>query len=373
MELFNFGIKRPLILGTLLLFFFAYGFAVGRYMWWPAGLLVQVKGQFASSEPAGRAGPLVEMKKFAFVDPLYEGVLLNPPLKSLSEVGAATERNFVAVKKLSSSYSDIVVKSWDSLSVGGRPVVRVDFSFRGREYDAYAYGNLPGQCGTGRASLIIPGTGHNQSTPIYDGDKSNYHDGALQIAQAYGGAHFVLVKPNEDFLAWHNGKNKLAINFYVNWYLNNGGSYSYSYIVQSMAFVKFMKSCFSETALIGLSQGGSAALLNALQSGPDHALIFSGYTVMDEVSWSGFNQIIISGVNELLTSASLANHFAGSPTRYLFSWGEGEIGYYGVEARDKRACRAFADNKNVSCESHPGAHEFSVDLAVDFFSRTGGL
>lgn len=373
MRLSGFSFKWRFLWGALFFCVFVYGFGVGRYMWWPAGLLLEAKKQLDSQEPSKEIDPLGEMLKYAFVDPLYGDALLYPPIKSFSEVNASTKSNFIAVKKLSDSYLDISLKGWSSLDIAGKPVVRVDFAFRGRDYAAYAYGRVPGQCGAGKASLIIPGTGHNQSTAIYADDQSNYHYGALQIAQVYGGTSFVLVKPNEDFLAWHNGKHKLSMNFYVNWYLNNGGSYSYSYIVQSMAFMKFMKSCFSETALVGLSQGGSAVLLNAIQSKPDYALIFSGYTVMDEVNWSGFNQIIINGINEFLSPDKLTAHLAGTPTHYLFSWGEDEVGYYGVEAREKKTCQVLIKNKNVSCESHPGAHVFSVETASGFLSRKGSL
>jgi len=373
MRLSGFRFKWRFLWGALFFCVFVYGFGVGRYMWWPAGLLLEAKKQLDSQESSKKNDPLGEMLKYAFADPLYGDALLYPPIKSLSEVNSATEKNFIAVKRLSDSYADISLKGWVPLSIGGTPVVRVDFVFRGRDYAVYAYGSVPGQCGAGKASLIIPGTGHNQSIAIYGNDQSNYHYGALHITQAYGGASFVLVKPNEDFLAWHDGRHKLGMNFYVNWHLNNGGSYSYSYIVQSMAFMKFMKSCFSETALVGLSQGGTAVLLNAIQSKPDYALVFSGYTVMDEVSWSGFNQIIIPRINEFLSPDKLTAYLAETPTRYLFSWGEDERGYYGVEAHEKRTCRILVENNNVSCKSHPGGHVFSIDVAADFFSTKGRL
>lgn len=371
MRLSGSRLKWCFLLGALFFCAFVYGFGVGRYMWWPVGLLVEAKKQLNSKESDKKIDPLGEMLKYAFVDPLYGEALLYPPMKSFAEVNTATENNFMVANNLSGSYADVSLKGWEPLDVAGKPVVRVDFAFRGRDYATYAYGRVPGQCGAGKASLIIPGTGHNQSIAIYADDQSNYHYGALQIAQVYGRASFVLVKPNEDFLAWHDGKHKLGMNFYVNWYLNNGGSYSYSYIVQSMAFMKFMKSCFSETALVGLSQGGTAVLLNAIQSKPDYALVFSGYTVMDDISWSGFNQIIIAGINEFLSPEKLPAHLAGSPTRYLFSWGKDELGYYGIEADEKKTCQVLVESKNVSCESHPGGHAFSVDVAANFLSKKG--
>ena len=59
--------------------------------------------------------------------------------------------------------------------------------------------------------------------------------GVLQI--------YTLIKPNEDILAWHDGQgHKVHGNYIWNWHLNRAGSYSVSYLVQSLAFAKWMKS-----------------------------------------------------------------------------------------------------------------------------------
>ena len=75
-----------------------------------------------------------------------------------------------------------------------------------------------------------------------------------------GGGVYTFIKPNEDFLAWHDGNGKkLSGDFIWNWHLNREGSYSVSYLVQSLAFTKWMKGCFKKTLIAGLSQGGAAA------------------------------------------------------------------------------------------------------------------
>lgn len=220
-----------------------------------------------------------------------------------------------------------------------------------------------------RALLLIPGTGHNQSTAIYDNESDNYHYGARKIADAYGDSYFVFVKPNEDFLAWHDGTRKLGVNAYVNWHINNGGSYSYSYLVQSLAFMKFMRSCYSETAVAGLSQGGTAALLNSFQSGPDHAFIFSGDTVVRAIGNSGFNQFILNDVNRFLTPKAVKDYIVNGDTEYLFSWGRAEKGLYGIEVEGNNTCSYFSTLTNVSCISHAGGHVFSVEVAEQFLSN----
>lgn len=146
MRLSSSTFKWLFLWGALFFCVFVYGFGVGRYMWWPAGLLLEAKKQLSSKEPDQEIDPLGEMWKYAFVDPLYGEALLYPPIKSFSEVNSATEKNFIAVKRLSDSYADISLKGWVPLSIAETPVVRVDFVFRGRDYAVYAYENNNVSC-----------------------------------------------------------------------------------------------------------------------------------------------------------------------------------------------------------------------------------
>ena len=163
--------------------------------------------------------------------------------------------------------------------------MKVRFSYQSREYESFAYGTLPEACTeTVTASLIIPGSGLNQSLGIATGDTANYHNGILNALND-GGAIYTFIKPNEDFLAWHDGKgNKINGSFIWNWHLNREGSYSVSYLVKSIAFTKWMKGCFGKTIVAGLSQGGLAALVNAIQSHPTMVVVASGHTLLNNMA-----------------------------------------------------------------------------------------
>lgn len=52
---------------------------------------------------------------------------------------------------------------------------------------------------------VIPGSRRNQSSGMYYNQKNNIQQNMDDIAQHYGDV-YILVKPNEDFLAIHNGK-----------------------------------------------------------------------------------------------------------------------------------------------------------------------
>lgn len=65
----------------------------------------------------------------------------------------------------------------------------------------------------------------------------------------------------------------MSDNYIINHALNLGGSYSVRYLVDTMAIVKQLQTSYDTVAVIVLSQGGKAALYNALQSQPDGAII----------------------------------------------------------------------------------------------------
>jgi len=163
-------------------------------------------------------------------------------------------------------YEDLRVFEAEQLNQPQRamPVVCVRFEYQDREYEVLAYGRMPKVChGDNPASLIIPGSGFNQSLAIATGDKANYHH--LGCPECVWGGIFTLIKPNEDFLALHDGNGrKVGNDFIVSWHLNREGSHSVSYLVQSLSFTKWMQGCFAKTLVAGLSQGGAAALFNAL-------------------------------------------------------------------------------------------------------------
>lgn len=55
------------------------------------------------------------------------------------------------------------------------------------------------------------------------------------------GERYILIKPNEDILAIHNGSKKVDQKYYLNHLFNSGGSYSYTCLVQFMALTKYIK------------------------------------------------------------------------------------------------------------------------------------
>jgi hypothetical protein len=184
-----------------------------------------------------------------------------------------------------------------------------------------------------------------------------------------GGEIFTLIKPNEDFLAWHDGTGrKMTGDFIWNWHLNRYGSYSVSYIVQSLAITKWLKQCAGAVILAGLSQGGAAVMLNAFQSHPHAAIVASGASLItSDAEWSGDSQIIaVPGYAELYEEDNLFLALERTPTQWFFSWGLRERGTYKIEAVEGKTAQAIDGLTNVEVVTHEEGHVFPVEDIKDW-------
>jgi predicted esterase len=301
----------------------------------------------------------------AFSDVLYGGPQLYPKSttleavnKRLLEMLLPTDYFFAAYSKL-----EILEHSRYKLEESSSQVLSVSYRIRDRFLLGHAYfksgGPEPGEAKC--AALIIPGSGLNQSTGIYKRDHNNYHYDIAGVVGKYCDV-FVYVKPNEDFLAIHNGPKKLGRESIVNYLINNGGSYSSLYLVHALAIVKHLRAVYDKVVVVGLSQGGKAAMLNALQSHPDGAVVASGFSIFEETfARGGQGQILIPRLNEYYGIEKALEIMKQSRTKYLFTYGLKDSGVlYQIEARERCTCIFFKSLGNVTCLSHehPDGHKF---------------
>ena len=316
----------------------------------------------------------VDILRFGFVDPVATDWLLHDPINTVAGVRSSNNAVFMLAEGFENSFDCITVQAATELTnrTNTRHAVRVAYRYRGTDFTALAYGRLPTSCGIGSAALVIPGSGQNQATSIVDRDASNVHRGILDalgsVTQTYA-----LVKPNEDSLAWHDGKGmKLTGDMIWNYHINRGGSYSVSYMVQSLAFVKWMKTCFDKTVVAGVSQGGAATLLNALQSKPTAAVVSSGHSLLfDQIEYAGHNQLLnVPGYASLAKSVNLVAALAASPSSWLFSWGRLDSDIYKVEAETGFTASYIRPLANVDVSIHDGGHEFPVADVRAFVFRS---
>ena len=311
-----------------------------------------------------------ELMKMAIKTPLYGGPLIQPAVTSLDDIADRVRSLFIPVPLFRNAYDDLVVlnHSYACLdSVGCTSnYVSVRYDVDNQQCDAYAYFR-ESEAGLSRnAALVIPGSGINQSSAIYMNNPGNYHYNIAELVNRHMDM-YVYVKPNEDFLAIHYGRAKLNQEYIIRPLLNSGGSYSCRYLIDTMAIVKYLKTAYDKVVIVGLSQGGEAALYNSLQSHPDGAVIASGFSVIHDKFVDGeLGQIIIPGVGDYLGIEDVYEGIQDSRTRYLFSWGKQEKGTYGAEALLGCTRDFFSPLPNVTCIAHNGGHAFPEFQVTQF-------
>lgn len=339
--------------------------------------LALLAGSPADGSPAGLpAGcPLPQsaqtfLLNSAFLDPLYGGPLKTEKVRTIDDFEDRLFGLFMPADLLDGAYLRVSVldRRLECLDAPDceYEILAVDYAIAGWKRTAYAYYRGAEEGAGRRAAVIIPGSGDNQSTAIYLNDSRNYHYNIAELVRDHWDT-YVFVKPNEDFLAIHNGGGKLGYDYIVTYLANLGGSYSCRFIVDSMAIVKHVKSLYDTVVLIGLSQGGQAALYNSLQSRPDGAFIASGFSILqDTFARAELNQIMVPGMKDYLANEDIFDDISKSRTRFVFSWGKLERGTYGVEAEYNCTADFFRPLSNVKCVVHDGGHAFPGPAVTEF-------
>jgi len=315
-----------------------------------------------------------EVFKHAFTDNVYQGELYYESINSLNEIKDRNDSIFLNILDFDNAYKNIEIKSTEEIKIKNKNigVIKINFDYKDKIYEAFSYGSDNKCDPKSSASLVIPGSNSNQSLSIISEDTKNYHYGIISPLKKINSKIFVLIKPNEDFLAWHNGKGKkLGGDFIYAYHVNRQGSYSASYILQSLAFTKWMKKCYGKIILAGLSQGGGATLLNAMQSKPDYAIIASGFTLYSKfIDWSGFDQILnIPNYHKYFDEKKLIDSLKKSPTKWMFSWGEDEVGLYKIEALNKFTAKKIQNLKNVKTIIHTKGHVYDHSSIENFLLK----
>jgi hypothetical protein len=324
---------------------------------------IRNKTRDVSSETYGTKDILYDVIR----DPVASVDLKYKAITSLEEIKDRNEDILTDIKYYRDAYSSIRILSVKQEIVDSKfPIISLEYSTnKNIKRIAYAYGSIKNSCpNSGKAILIIPGSGFNQSSAIWSEDQHNYQYGIVQLSRKNNFASFVLIKPNEDYLAWHDGKgNKLTGAAIYAWQLNRNGSYSASYLIDSIAITKWLQSCDLKTVIVaGISQGGAAAMLNAQQSKPNGVIVASGHSLMaDLLEWSDPSQITgVPDYSALTKEQGLEDMLGHSSSKWFFSWGKNEYGIYRMDAMTNVTSKAIKDLKNVTTISHTGVHQFPL-------------
>ena len=351
-------LRAVVIFSTVLGLGFVFGVAVGFYQLRPVGLVWKVdkliRGLTAPAEAEAR------YLRWAFGDPLVEGPLRDPPIRSLDALARQLdELSIVPNAAFFSAYHTITPGRLTSLE---GELVELEYSAGDKVAKAYAYLRKPrtdSNCGV----LVIPESGDNKSLPTL---ASNAF-GIADVCDTY-----VLIKPNEGYRAIHDGRYKLRDEMFVVGFLRRGFSYSVTYLVEALALQKYIKNRYDAAGVAGLSQGGEAALLVSLQAKPDFAVIASGFSVVQwHVTMAEIDQIIIPEIYGIYDLDYLRGELSSNGTRYLFTFGERESLYYGVDARTRKSCQFLdaMESGEITCVVHAEAHVMPREVVVPFIAE----
>ena len=295
-----------------------------------------------------------------------------PPAENLSDIREFNRRIYFPRSRFSKAFDGISIKSHSLLEYPNYPPVSViEYEVDGYDRKAFVYGAID-SCSVGNSRkksvlFLIPGSGSNQSLGAFRNNGKNYHYGIKNVAKSNNLDFLVLIKQNEDFLAFtsKDRSRKLSYDFIVSYQYQNGGNYSTSYMVDALAVQKLLKKCYKNTVFAGLSQGGLANLITSLYSNPTISLVSSGYSLMSRnVEWSGPLQIqMVTGdgyMAKLFDEEYIINKIEKSTTKFLFTWGLREVGTYGVEAQSEFTANFFKGLKNVNYDIGDYGHIFPV-------------
>ena len=343
-------------LASLSLLAFSYGVAVGQYHLWPRQHIVDLHSYFFES-PLKKATWFDEV----FVDPAIAEPKIYKAITDEASLRKANEMMFMRVDEYAGAYDTLTLGDATLFNLAKQQILRVPFEYQDRKFVSYAYAPKGLRCGSNRtAVLMMPGTGFNVSMAMLNAREDDDNFGGIRVLLNHADDAFIFVKPNEDFLAVHNGfGRKLGVNYIANYHLNLGGSYSASYLVQAAAVVKYLKNCHGRVGVAGYSQGGAASLLLGLLTQPDYAIVASGHSVIhNDVPISGPDQI--SGLFEygrLNRAADLRDAISERPdTRFLFTWGLKDSTSYQIETQRKPTINALAGLPNVDTTIYPDGH-----------------
>lgn len=225
------------------------------------------------------------------------------------------------------------------------------------------------------AFVIVSGTGTNQIKTILDGN--GYHDLNCYVRNLLKpkGDIYIMSMPNEDHRALFFNKKKVTSlptlqPPYLISYLNAANkSIGLNRLIETVAFIKYLKTKYKKVIVLGLSTGGKAALWASLLAEPDVALIASGYSILVD---NDYNSQLINSMsygNYLLVydKDSTKARLSQLHTQFLFTQAQndGALTQYDIDSSITKNFLMPAGN--ISFFSNYVNHSFPPCPVIDSF------
>jgi dienelactone hydrolase len=257
------------------------------------------------------------------------------------------------------------------------PFVKLPFSLNNKT--SYSYAVIDSSSApihnNDQVFVIISGTGSNLLKQIIDGN--GYHDLNCYVRNLLKphGDIFVMSAPNEDHRALvFNTKKPSSLPSYQPPYLINylnaeNKALGLNRIIETVAFIKYLKTTYKKVFVLGLSAGGTIALWSSLLAEPDATLVASGYSVLVD---NDFNSQLINSMsygNYLLVydKDSTKNRLAQLHTQFLFTQAQNDNPLAQADIDSSSTKNYFASLGNTSFFSDYTNHSFPPCNVIDSF------
>lgn len=253
------------------------------------------------------------------------------------------------------------------------PMVYFDFSLNSKNSTTYSfyYPRDTNQLAK-TAFFIIPGNGENSVSKVVQGiDYYNYLCFVSQNLKNYGDV-FVYMKPNEDARAIYWNNKKINNQSLVDQLDTVNTPYGLHYLIEMIATIKSLKKQYCKVMILGISEGGYAALLSSLITKPDASIISAGYSVGFDNSpislpilYSRFDSLVY-----FYQKDSIKNLIQSQNTKYLFTYGDLDVVNLMQEEHDSNLTQQyFNDTLNTSFYYNYQNHTFPYCSVInDFFN-----
>lgn len=206
------------------------------------------------------------------------------------------------------------------------------------------------------ASLIIPGSGIDMASQILLGE--GYHDNLFAQVPC---TTLVYVKPNHDTRQIVYQGHRANFEYLYTSLIGINSIYSYWYIQELIETALYLKTVTDEVLVVGLSQGGSAAMIVGAVAKLAVTAVLSGYYVPNGGQFGNFHQILIPGMTAFMQPEMIARYFRHG--QLILTYGKQDLPVYRLAETQEEACsRLIAAGARVTCLVHDSGHTYPDNL-----------
>jgi hypothetical protein len=226
------------------------------------------------------------------------------------------------------------------------------------------------------AFIIFTGTGDNQLTRVAV-NANDYHNLNCEVRYhlKQKGDVYIPGQANEDNRAIHFNKMKLGRYYpvmptFLHDYLNNKEqSMGINHLIETIAWVKYLKTKYQRVYILGLSSGGTEALWVSLLTQPKGTMVSSGYSVLFDTDslFQTVNGYFYGNCMNYFLKDTVKKYINNGSTYYYFTQSFGDLPIFQQDSIGNFTPAFFAGNNKFNFVSNYYDHAFPPCGLIDTF------